>query len=196
MEKYRRFLVSKSITSCDFHLRHTLVMLQESELTWQFLVRRKKWFLGSFTNIDCLLQDIPHPKHYTKGHRPSTYCVYKWTWYMHTGYIESPHGWMSECVHAYIHMLYKFAPIMYGGAHMWHKLYPTPVDLFSSGISVAHMKREGVPGRWQPRTGPPHWGRGLFKGLVWPQWDQQKQLICQCNSIFTSFQFQRAFWLH
>lgn len=57
-------------------------------------------------------------------------------------------------------------------------------------------KGRGEPERPRPRTGPPRWGRGSFKGLIWPRRDQQTQLICHCNSIFTSFQFQRAVWLH
>ncbi len=75
---------------------------------------------------------------------------------------------------------------------------PISFSLISAPLGALQLtwKGRGAPERLQPWTGPPRWGRGVFKGLVWPQWDQQTQLICHCNSIFTSFQFQRAVWLH
>lgn len=75
---------------------------------------------------------------------------------------------------------------------------PLNLSLISAppGALQPTQKGRGEPERLRPRTGAPRRGRGAFKSLVWARWDQQTQLICHRNAIFTSFQFQRAFWLH
>lgn len=40
------------------------------------------------------------------------------------------------------------------------------------------------------------WGRHVQRGSFGPNSTGKTQLICHCNSIFTSFQFQRAFWVN
>lgn len=114
--------------------------------------------------------------------------------------------WVNLCMHL---------GLLWGCLHvqMWLCIYPCRAihvrlceanstmisfNLISAPVGALQLTRKGREARerLRPRTRPPRWGRGAFKGLVWPRRDQQTQLICHCNSIFTSFQFQRAVWLH
>ena len=98
-------------------------------------------------------------------------------------------AYMCKCGYIYIYVCVRMCKT--NSSPIRFSLIWAPLGAFQ-----LTWKGRGEPERPRPRTGPPRWGRGTFKGLIWPRRDQQTQLICHCNSIFTSFQFQRAVWLH
>ena len=95
---------------------------------------------------------------------------------------------MCKCVHVDIHVCLRICG----------QKTSIAISLISAPLGALELTWKGRGGRGDCGTeqGLLAGGRRVQRARCWPQRDRQTQLICHCNAIFTSFQFQRAFWLH